>query len=77
MEKKNQGVREGRALLPIPEHINGSFYKAVLLTMCQDDIYTQIYKDPIILKFGKRLYENKDIQEHTSNHINCRMRELG
>nr|XP_034302502.1 uncharacterized protein LOC117681563 isoform X1 [Crassostrea gigas] len=45
--------------------------------MSQDDIYMYIYRDPLILKFGKRLYENKDIQEHTSNHISCRMVELG
>ncbi|XP_065943595.1 uncharacterized protein [Magallana gigas] len=76
-DKKNQGVKEGRFLLPIPEHINGGFYKDVLLSMSQDDIYMYIYRDPLILKFGKRLYENKDIQEHTSNHISCRMRELG
>lgn len=36
-----------------------------------------IYCDLFILKFGKCLYENKDIQEYIFNYISCRMRELG
>lgn len=75
--KRNQAVKEGLLLLPIPKGITESFFTDVMSIMDRDDVYSIIQSSPLILKFGRRLYENKHIQEHTANHISCRMRELG
>ncbi|XP_060075700.1 uncharacterized protein LOC132555368 [Ylistrum balloti] len=75
--KRGQGGKEGKMLLPLPKNVGESFYKRVILSMVNDDVFSVVTSDSLIMDFGKRLFDNKDIQEHTPNHINVRMREFG
>ncbi|KAL8583907.1 hypothetical protein ACOMHN_043947 [Nucella lapillus] len=45
--------------------------------MKPDDIYRLIRGDSLILMLGERLFEKRDIEEHTSGQIGGRLRELG
>ncbi|XP_060081302.1 uncharacterized protein LOC132560654 [Ylistrum balloti] len=64
-------------LLSLPKNVGESFYKRVILSMVNDEVSSVVTSDSLIMNFGRWLFDNKDIQEHTPNHISGRMRELG
>ncbi|XP_060084134.1 uncharacterized protein LOC132563388 [Ylistrum balloti] len=75
-ETRPRSKRGKDAVASAKECFYESFYKWVILSMV-NDVFSVVTSDSLIMNFGKRLFDNKDIQEHTPNHINGRMRELG
>ena len=64
-------------MLPVSFSVSASFQEKVLRKMNPDDIYRLIRGDSLILMFGERLFEKRDVEEHTSGQIGGRLREVG
>ena len=75
--KGKVAVVEGKMLTPGAENMNKLFFTKVISKMKDDEIRDIVMKDSLILKYGERLFTKKDVEEHTSNHISTRMRNLG
>ena len=66
----------GRLMLPIPKNMDARFYKQVILTLRDDEVAAVVKSDYLILKFGKRKFYKKDLEEHSHNIVCNKMREL-
>ena len=75
--KRGQSAALGRLLLPVPIDVPSAFYHNCLAKMKDDAITRTVLHDALILKYGKRLYMKRDVEEHFSVHISGRLRELG
>jgi hypothetical protein len=75
--KRGDAARLGRLMLPVPVDVDFSFYHKVLARQRDDEIRQLISTDSLLLEYGKRLFDRRDIEEHTAGQISCRMRELG
>ena len=73
---KKTAYRQGCMMLPVPNNISKSLWCNVLLEMKRDKISQNAKNDSLIILFGERLYNKKDVEEHTGDHVSCRMREL-
>ena len=67
----------GKFLIPLPAECGNSFKLEVLSSMKRDRIYFLIVKDPLIIRFGERLYAKYRNEKHQHNLVKQRMRELG
>ena len=74
--KRREAIIQGRMILPIPKDINPEFYKAILLTMRDDELSKIARNDYLILNYGKQRYFRMDIKQHTHNRISTKMRQL-
>ena len=74
--KRNQAVKEGRLLVPTLQDVTDSFFLNVINSMKNDEVTSSVKNDSLILTFGKRKWEKKDVEEHTANYVSNKMREL-
>jgi len=74
--KRNEAVRGGRLLLPITDEENTSFFVHVVNSMKDDEVAKLARNDKLIMTFGKRKWQKKDVEEHTANFVSSKMREL-
>lgn len=75
--KKGECSLMGRLLLPLPEGVSAAFFQKVIGKMKEDDISRIVRADSLILRYGERLFSRRDIEEHSSAQISCRLREMG
>lgn len=76
-KRKGEAAKQGRLMLPVPLDVSSGFYHRVIAKLRSDDICRLVKNDNLILKYGKRLFHRRDIEEHSSGLINSRLRELG
>ena len=74
--KRNEAIRRGRLLLPITDEENISFFMHVVNSMNDDEVAKLARNDKLIMTFGKRKWQKKDVEEHTANFVSSKMREL-
>ncbi|KAK7501253.1 hypothetical protein BaRGS_00007378 [Batillaria attramentaria] len=75
--RKGEAAKMGRLMLPVPLDVESSFFHKVIAKLRDDEISRIIKSDSLLLKYGTRLFDRRDIEEHSANQINARMRELG
>ena len=77
--KRERGTpaSDDKLLMPMPNHIAGEFYKQIIQPMRQEDISRLVQNDSLIILYGERMFYRKDIEEHTSNQVSSRLREIG
>ena len=69
---KKTAYRKGCMMLPVPNNISKSLWCNVLLEMKRDKISQNAKNDSLTILFGERLYNKKDVEEHTGDHVSCR-----
>ena len=74
--QRGEAARLGRLMLPIPLDVSASIYNTVLAKLRPDDISRIIKGDALILDYGRRLFEKRDVEEHAAGQINSKMREM-
>lgn len=76
--KRGRGTsaRDGKLLMPMPNHISEAFHHKIIQKMRQDDISRLVQNDSLIILYGERIFYRKDVEEHTGNQVSSRCREL-
>ena len=75
---KNRLVKKkGMCLLPVPKKFSAKFWSDVMLSMKDDLVAKTVKNDVTIVEYGKRLFNKRDVEEHTANNVSQKMREMG
>jgi len=75
--KWGECAKIGKCMLPTDKVQGSSFFQNVIGRMRDDDVKRIVVGDSLLVKLGERMYEKKDVEEHTSGNVSSRLRELG